>query len=77
MLAIMEDVDSGDQKEYIKKFINFFLCDMYIIYTYFFKGNRMRMVLGTSGYMLVTMEDVEVGDHKEIKKLINIFVVVI
>ena len=37
----------------------------------------MRMVLGTSGYMLVTMEDVEVGDHKEIKKLINIFVVVI
>ena len=41
MLANMEDVDDGDQKEYIKKYINIFFVHVYIIYTYYFKGNRM------------------------------------
>ena len=41
MLAIMVDVDDGDQKEYTKKLINSFLGSCYL-YLFFFKGNRMR-----------------------------------
>ena len=63
MLATIENVDDGDQKEYIKKLINIFCCChrstsrnwwIYFVFVmwyiiYFFKGNRMRKVFGTSG----------------------------